>query len=89
VVDERGILAGFISDGDIRRHFLAHEKPFGFTAEQIMVREVTTIEPEARALDALHCFQSHPKKIGEMPVIEHDKPIGLVMLKDLVRIGLT
>lgn len=89
VVDQKGDLAGFISDGDIRRHFLAQEKPFLFTAEQIMVREVTTIEPETRATDALHRFQSHPKKIGEMPVNENEKPIGLLMLKDLVRIGLS
>ena len=47
-----------------------------------------TVQADALAVECLEAFESHPKKIGEMPVLENDKIVGLVMLKDLVRLGL-
>jgi hypothetical protein len=40
-------------------------------------------------VEALHLFESLPVKIGEMPVLdEQRKPVGMLMLKDLLRTGI-
>jgi signal-transduction protein with cAMP-binding, CBS, and nucleotidyltransferase domain len=48
----------------------------------------STIEQDMLAFEALEVFQNHPRKIGEMPVVYHERPIGLLVLKDLLRAGL-
>jgi arabinose-5-phosphate isomerase len=88
VVDEEQHLLGFISDGDLRRHFVTSPTPLVGTAEQVMTRNVTTISAELLAVEALEAFQNLPKKIGDMPVIDNGKVVGLLMLKDLLRCGI-
>jgi arabinose-5-phosphate isomerase len=89
VVDEGAKLAGFISDGDLRRYLLQHPDGLDAKAEAIMARKVTTIEPSLLAIDAFEMFQTLPRKIGEMPVVdEEQRVVGLLMLKDLLRSGI-
>lgn len=88
VVSEDGALLGLITDGDLRRHFLGSPTPFEATAEVIMARGVYTLSPELLALEALEFFQNLPKKVGEIPVVEDGRVVGLVMLKDLLRTGI-
>jgi arabinose-5-phosphate isomerase len=95
VVDEHGALAGFISDGDLRRHLQSTSGDVHARAEQLMTSGVTTIAPDLLAIEAFEVFQNLPKKpnqktagIGEMPVISEGKLLGLLMLKDLVRSGI-
>jgi arabinose-5-phosphate isomerase len=87
VVD--GALAGFISDGDLRRHALQYPDLRQHTAEEIMTRNVTTIPPGLLAVEAVEAFQMNPRPLGEMPVVDGDgKLVGLLMLKDLLRSGI-
>ncbi|HTQ12192.1 MAG TPA: KpsF/GutQ family sugar-phosphate isomerase [Fimbriimonadaceae bacterium] len=93
-VVENGHLAGFISDGDLRRH-LSHGGDVAARAEDLMTTGVATIEPDMLAIDAFEVFQNMPKRpnqrtagIGEMPVLRDGLLIGLLMLKDLVRSGI-
>ena len=88
VVGENSELLGYFSDGDLRRHFISSSEPFLAKAQDIMSTGVTTIEPFLMAVEALEYFQNFPKKIGEMPVVEDGKVIGLLVMKDLVRTGL-
>jgi len=88
VVSADGALAGFVSDGDLRRHFLTTDRPADAHAHDLMSQHVTTIGPELLAVDALEAFQNHPRKIGEMPVIEDGRVVGLLVLKDLLRSGI-
>jgi arabinose-5-phosphate isomerase len=88
VVDERRRLLGFISDGDLRRHFVADREFHASTAEALMTANVSVIEPDLLAVEALEVFQTLPKKIGEMPVVEGEVVQGLLMLKDLLRSGI-
>jgi arabinose-5-phosphate isomerase len=88
VVGEQGQLLGFISDGDLRRHILANPHLLDEPAESIMNRRPSTIEPELMATEALEVFQNWPKRGGELPVVEHDRLIGLLQLKDLLRSGI-
>jgi len=88
VVDTEGALLGFISDGDLRRHFVNASESLNATAEQIMSTSVTTIAPDLLAIEALESFQNYPKKIGDMPVLDEGVVVGLLMLKDLLRCGI-
>lgn len=89
VVDEGAMLVGFISEGDLRRHFVNASSPFEATAAEIMTKQVTTIRENLLAIEALEVFQNFPKPIGEMPVLDEEgRVLGLLMLKDLLRSGI-
>lgn len=89
VIENTGKMVGIISDGDIRRHFLASANPMGAIASEIMSVKYTSIPPDLLAVDALESFQNNPKKIGEMPVLgPGGEPLGMIALKDLLRSGI-
>jgi arabinose-5-phosphate isomerase len=89
VLDADDRLAGFVSDGDLRRHFVSSAEPLAARAEDLMARSVTTISEDLLAVEALEVFQNLPRKIGEMPVVgKDDRIVGLLMLKDLLRSGI-
>lgn len=90
VKTEDGRLAGLITDGDVRRRLeTAGQGAFAFTAKDLMTEHPSTLEADAMAVEALDLFESIPIKIGEIPVLDGDQVVGLVMLKDLVRLGLS
>jgi len=87
IVDSHGTLIGFFSDGDFRRHVVEtgdHNAPVG----AVMRTPSITVGPELLAVEALEIFQNMEKKIGEIPVVEDGKVVGLLMLKDLLRSGI-
>lgn len=86
VLSADGTLAGLISDGDLRRFFLSGSREA--TAEQIMTRNPTCIEKSLLATEALEVFQNLERKIGEMPVMDAGRLVGLLTLKDLLRSGI-
>ncbi|MCS7316660.1 MAG: CBS domain-containing protein, partial [Bryobacteraceae bacterium] len=89
IVNEDGTLAGIITDGDIRRHLLRDVANLDRPAEELMTRTPYVIEGNPLAVEALYLFESLPVKIGEMPVLDAQrKPIGMLMLKDLLRTGI-
>lgn len=89
VIEKTGKMVGLISDGDIRRHFLASSNPMEAIASEIMSVKYTSIPPDLLAVDALESFQNNPKKIGEMPVLgPTGEPLGMIALKDLLRSGI-
>ncbi len=88
VVDGDGRMVGFVSDGDLRRHFLSAPSPIDAVAADFMARSFSTIEPDLLAVEALEVFQNLPKKIGELPVVSDGRVHGLLMLKDLLRSGI-
>lgn len=89
VIDEQGKMIGLITDGDIRRYLLAHGSVLEGTASHAMSRQFSSLSADLLAVDALEFFQNHPKKIGEVPVLNTmGNPIGLLMLKDVLRSGI-
>lgn len=88
VIDASGALLGFFSDGDLRRHILADPTVLQRPSKEIMTKGVTTVEPGLLAVEALEIFQNLPKKIGEMPVLDGERVVGLLVLKDLLRAGI-
>lgn len=92
VVDASGVMVGIISDGDLRRHFLAErtgDDPLKTPAHELMSAKFSTTQAELLAIEALEQFQNAAKKIGEIPVLDPERrPVGMLVLKDLLRSGI-
>ena len=88
VVDANAGLLGLISESDLRKHLLSHANPLSSPASDLMNSNPSTIDPELLAIDAFEVFQNFPVKIGELPVVEVGKVVGLLALKDLLRSGI-
>jgi len=93
-VDDVGVLAGLITDGDIRRHLLDDGDIRTRIAGDILNPNPGTVPPHLLAVEGLQMLDEfHPdpgSKAGEAPVIDNDgRPIGMLMLKDLVKAGIT
>lgn len=88
VVDDDGKLAGIITDGDIRRALLRDTNALSTPASELMAPSPRTISPERLATEGLRAMEAPPRQIGEMPVLVDGKPVGMLMLKDLVAAGI-
>jgi arabinose-5-phosphate isomerase len=84
VTDDRGLLVGIVTDGDLRRIFEKYENPLTLPIKQVMTREPRTISKEKMAAEAMHIMEQ--KNITVLPVIdEAGSPIGIVQLHDIIK----
>ncbi len=87
VVDESGKLCGIITDGDLRRLLQRTKDVSNLTAVQVMTKSPKTIRKNLLAVAALEEMEQY--NITQLPVVdEHQRPIGMVHLHDLVKAGL-
>lgn len=83
IVDGDGMLAGIITDGDLRRHM--DSDLLSLSVEEVMTRNPKTITADMLAATALQTINS--SAITTLMVVEDDRPVGIVHLHDLLRIG--
>jgi arabinose-5-phosphate isomerase len=85
IVEEAdGTLAGIVTDGDLRRHMSA-DLPSRMV-ESVMTRNPRTIDENALAAEALEVLNS--RKITTLVVVDSgNRPVGLVHIQDLLRLG--
>jgi arabinose-5-phosphate isomerase len=84
IVDGGGRLVGIVTDGDLRRHM--RPDLLQVPVAEIMTRNPKTIRPDALASEALELINS--SKIQALMVVEADgKPIGILRVHDLLRVG--
>jgi arabinose-5-phosphate isomerase len=83
VVDPAGDLAGIITDGDIRRHMSG--TLLDQTVDEVMTAMPLTIPPDMLVAEALDLIETRKK--GALIVAEGRRPVGLVHVLDLLRIG--
>lgn len=83
VVDASGRLAGIITDGDLRRHMGA-DLP-SRRVDDVMNRAPRTVAPDLLLAEALKIVET--RKITSLIVAEDDRPVGLVHVMDLLRMG--
>jgi arabinose-5-phosphate isomerase len=93
MTDGDGRMMGIITDGDLRRYLLRSDDALNDPAERAMTRNPTVISPEMLAAEVLEIINEKAKRtganIGEAPVIdESGRPLGMLMLKDIVRAGI-
>ncbi|HEY3265644.1 MAG TPA: KpsF/GutQ family sugar-phosphate isomerase [Armatimonadota bacterium] len=96
VVDAEGSLVGLVTDGDMRRQLIRSENALHMPVAEVMNRTPLTISPQDLAAHGLHEFEARTaavagsvRRVGDMPVVDKDRrPIGMLMLKDLLQAGL-
>lgn len=89
LVDSSGVLTGIITDGDVRRALLKDRNALDRPTSDFMSRDPLTIIGNPLAVEALAILEESPRRPGEAPVVDSDgRPVGMVMLKDLLRCGI-
>ena len=83
VVDTAGRLIGVITDGDLRRHMGADL--LSRTAGDIMTGDPKVVAPDTLAPAALELLNA--KQITSLFVTLDDRPVGIIHIHDLLRIG--
>ncbi|MBI5186039.1 MAG: KpsF/GutQ family sugar-phosphate isomerase [Nitrospinae bacterium] len=87
VVDVNGLIAGVITDGDLRRALETHKDILEKCAGDVMGRNPKTIERDALAAKALQIMESH--SITALIVSDDGKrPVGLIHLHDILKAGI-
>ena len=91
VIDTAGLLAGIITDGDLRRAIeqTSHESLAKLTCDEFMTSKPVVATPEILAYDALRLMEDRPSQISVLPVVDQEgKCVGLLRIHDIVRSGL-
>ncbi len=84
VVAADGALAGFITDGDLRRALTTHDDIRGLCAGDVMTRKPVTIGPEVSLGAALDLMERRPSQISVLPVVnEAGQALGLLRIHDI------
>ena len=83
IVDNKGLIAGIVTDGDLRRHM--GPDLMTATVDEVMTKNPKTIGRDLLAGEALEILNS--SKITALIVTEANKPVGIVHLHDLLRAG--
>jgi len=84
VVAADGTLAGFLTDGDLRRALTAHDDIRGLRAADAMTRTPVTIGPDATLGEALERMERRPSQISVLPVVDAaGRALGLLRLHDI------
>jgi len=82
IVMENGTVVGIVTDRDITIRATAEGKdPKSTTLAEIYSKNLVTIEPDATVDDAVELMRS--KALRRLPVVEGNKPVGVVSLGDL------
>jgi arabinose-5-phosphate isomerase len=84
IVAEDGTLCGLITDGDLRRHMTSDL--LSLPAREIMTHAPKVIDRDVFAGEALSLMNA--QKITSLFVVEENRPIGIVHIHDLLRLGL-
>jgi arabinose-5-phosphate isomerase len=84
VVEADGRLAGFVTDGDLRRALTAHDDIRGLCARDIMTASPVTIGPEASLGQALELMERRRSQISVLPVVDGEgRAAGILRIHDI------
>ncbi len=83
IVDGGGVLAGIVTDGDLRRHMKADL--LALPVETVMTRAPKTARPDQLASEILDLMNR--SKITALFAVEAGRPVGILHLHDLLRAG--
>lgn len=85
-VMNKDVIAGLITEGDIRRALQQKEKFFTLKAKDIMTTNFIRVEYDKMAIDALELMQNRENQISILPVMKDESLIGIVRLHDLLNV---
>jgi arabinose-5-phosphate isomerase len=84
LIDSQGKMSGIFSDGDLRRTVTDNDgSALCRSIKDVMTANPKRIRGDALASEALGVMRHY--RIDELPVVdEHDQPVGLIDIQDLV-----
>lgn len=85
IVDRAGLLAGIITDGDLRRHM--KRSLLDARVDEIMTPNPKTIPPDMLASEAIALLNNSSPRITVLIVVERGKPVGVVHVHDFLQAG--
>jgi arabinose-5-phosphate isomerase len=84
VVTKDGLLAGFLTDGDLRRALTNYDDIRSLRARDVMTRTPVTIGPDANLAEVLERMERRPSQISVLPVVdETGRALGLIRIHDV------
>jgi arabinose-5-phosphate isomerase len=85
VVGVGGTLAGFVTDGDLRRALTNHDDIRQMLARDVMTARPVTVGPDATLGEALELMERRPSQISVLPVVdEAGRALGILRLHDIL-----
>ena len=85
IIKENHKIVGIISEQDIVRNIIAKKiNPIGKSVKDYMEKKLLTITPDKDIFDALMIMRD--SNIRHLPVIDGDKVLGLLTVKDILKI---
>lgn len=83
VVDERGLLVGIFTDGDLRRLVEAGGTDFSRPVREVMGGSPRTVGPDERVSVAAELLRK--AKVDQLPVVDGEgRPVGMLDVQDLL-----
>jgi len=83
ITDARGLLVGIITDGDLRRHM--RNNLLDAVVDNVMTHKPKTVRPDQLLSETLDILNS--MKVTALFAIEAGKPVGIIHVHDLLRVG--
>ncbi len=84
VVEADGTLAGFLTDGDLRRALTSHDDIRTLRAADAMTATPVTVGPEASLGQALELMERRRSQISVLPVVDGERrALGLLRIHDI------
>jgi arabinose-5-phosphate isomerase len=83
VVDSGGALSGIITDGDLRRKM--GNELLKACVDDVMTRAPKTVRPDQLLSETLDILNS--MKVTALFAVEAGKPVGVIHVHDLLRVG--
>lgn len=86
ITDKNGIMAGVLTDGDIRRTLIKHHNVKDLKVKDVMTLNPKTVLPDDLAAKALHLMEKY--SITALTITNEDKkPVGILHIHDLLKAG--
>jgi len=84
IIKEDGKLHGILTNGDIIKAIAQGKNIHKISAKEIMSKKMSIISPDKDMYDALVAMNK--KKIRWLPVVEKGRVIGMLTIKDILRV---
>lgn len=87
IVDKKGKLVGFFTDGDLRRQIQLHDNLLDKKIADVMTKNPATVTADMLAVDVAKLLQE--RNFDNIPVVDsNNKPIGILDERDLLSEGI-
>ncbi len=83
IIDDRKKLIGVISDGDIKRIMKKNKNFESIQIKKVMTKKPVIVRPTMLAAEALSIIEDN--SINALPVVDENKVIGILTLKDIIK----